>query len=44
MVLIFVAHKTSLTLSLFIEVSVPSKESEPSCICVLGVRGHVFVC
>ena len=30
-------HKTSLTLPLFIEVSVPSQESEWSCICVLGV-------
>jgi hypothetical protein len=29
------AHKTSITLSLFIEVPVPSQESE-SCICVLG--------
>jgi hypothetical protein len=30
-------HKTSLTLPLFIEVPVPSQESEQSCICVLGV-------
>jgi len=31
------AHKTSITLPLFIEVPVPSQESERSCICVLGV-------
>ena len=30
-------HKTSLTRSFFIEVPVPNKESEWSCICVLGV-------
>ena len=30
------AYKTSLTLPLFIEMSVPSQESERSCICVLG--------
>ena len=30
-------HKTNLTLSLFIEVPVPSQESERSCICVSGV-------
>ena len=30
-------HKTSLTTLLFIEISVPSQESERSCICVLGV-------
>jgi hypothetical protein len=30
-------HKTSLTPPLFIEVTVPSKENEQSCICVLGV-------
>jgi len=35
------AHKTSLTSQLFIEVPVPSQESERSCICVLR---HVFVC
>jgi hypothetical protein len=29
------AHKTNLTLPLFIEVSLPSQESEWSCICVL---------
>jgi hypothetical protein len=28
-------HKTNLTLPLFIEVSLPSQESEWSCICVL---------
>jgi len=33
----FWSHKTSLTLPLFIEVPVPSQESERSCICVLGV-------
>jgi hypothetical protein len=32
------AHTTSLTLSLFIEMPVPSKESERSHICVLGFR------
>ena len=31
------AHKTSLTSPVFIEVSVPSQESERSCICVLVV-------
>ena len=31
------AHKTSLTPPLFIEVPVPSRESDQSCICVLGV-------
>jgi hypothetical protein len=31
------AHRTSLTLPLFNEVSVPSEESERSCICVLEV-------
>ena len=31
------AHKTSLTPPLFIEVPVPSQESERSCICVLEV-------
>jgi hypothetical protein len=31
------AHKTSLTQPLFIEVPVPSQESERLCICVLGV-------
>jgi hypothetical protein len=30
-------NKTSLTLSLFIEMSVPSQESDWSCIYVLGV-------
>jgi hypothetical protein len=30
-------NKTSLTPTLFIEMSVPSHESEQSCICVLGV-------
>ena len=30
------ADKTSLTLPLFIEVSVPRQESERSCVCVLG--------
>jgi hypothetical protein len=29
------AHKTNLTLPLFIEVSLPSQESEWSCICVV---------
>ena len=29
---------------LFIEEPVPNQESELICICVLGVRGHVFVC
>ena len=43
------AHITSLTPPHFIEVAVPSLESEWSCICVLEVmylcvRGHVFVC
>ena len=42
-------HKTSVTPPLFIEVPVPGKERERSCICVLEVmylcvRGHVFVC
>jgi len=37
-------HATGLTPPLFIEVLVPSQESEWSCIFVLGVRGHVFVC
>lgn len=32
------AHKTSLTRSFFIEMPVPSKESEQSHICVLGFR------
>ena len=36
-------HKTSLTPSLLIEVPLPSQESDQSCICELGVRGHVFV-
>jgi hypothetical protein len=31
------AHKTNLTLPLFIEVLVASQESERSCICVLGI-------
>jgi hypothetical protein len=31
------AHKISLTLSFFIEVSLPSHDSQQSCICVLGV-------
>ena len=30
------AHKTSLTLPLFIEMPVPSQESEQSCMCVIG--------
>jgi len=32
-----VGHETSLTLPLFIEVPVPSQESEGSYICLLGV-------
>ena len=38
-------HKTSLTLPLFIEVPVPSQESEQSCICVLGeyILPHVAI-
>jgi len=31
------SHKTILTPSLYIEVPVPSQESELSCICVVGV-------
>jgi len=38
------AHRYSLTLALLILVHVPCQESGRSCICVLGVRGHVFVC
>jgi hypothetical protein len=30
-------HKTSLTLPLFIEVSLPRQENEQSCICVMGI-------
>jgi hypothetical protein len=40
------AHKTSLTSPLFIEVFIPSQESEQSCICVLKVSIlplHVFL-
>ena len=38
-------YKTSLTLPLFIEVPVPSQESEQSCICVLGeyILPHVAI-
>ena len=32
-----ITQKTSLTMPLFIEVSVPSQQSKQSCICVLGV-------
>ena len=35
---------TCMAPTFFIEVPVPSQERERSCICVLGVRGHVFVC
>ena len=31
------AHRTSLTLPLFIEVLAPSQEIERSCLCVVGV-------
>ena len=46
---LFRANKTSLNRSLFIEVPVPRKESERSCISMLEVmyfcvRGHVFLC
>ena len=34
-------HKTSLTLSCFIEVHVPNQASARSCMCVLGV---MYVC
>ena len=27
-----------------IEMHIPSEENDPSCMCVLGVRGHVCVC
>ena len=33
-------HETSLTPPLFIDVSIPSQESERSCICVLGVSSQ----
>ena len=36
-------HKTSLALSLFIEVLVLSQESESSCICMLGVSIFLFL-
>ena len=38
------SHKTSLPPALFNKVHISNQESERSCICVLGVRGHVFVC
>ena len=38
-----ISSKVRLTPQLFIEVPVPSQEGQRSCICVLGVRGHVFV-
>ena len=45
----FGIFRLSVTTSFFIEVPVPSQESERSCICVLEVmylcvRGHVFIC
>jgi hypothetical protein len=38
------AHKTNLTLPLFIEVLVASQESERSCICVLGIFSWILNC
>ena len=36
-------HKTSLNPQFFIEVPVPSQESERSCICVLGVSNLLLL-
>jgi hypothetical protein len=46
---VYLCVRGKLMLSRFIEVPVPSQESERSCICVLEVmylcvRGHVFLC
>jgi hypothetical protein len=42
------AHKTSLTLPIFIKVPEPSQESECSCICMLGLlilpQFQTFLC
>jgi hypothetical protein len=37
------AHKTNLTLPLFIEVSVPSQKSEWSCTCICVLRVSIFL-